>query len=184
MGLYLKCWLGPPLGDKMKPTLPHSQTRQSDGSWLLESKTFLDYPIEEVFRFFQDAHNLQVLTPEFLGFEVLTPQPIEMKAGVLIDYRIRLHGIPLRWRTQIIDWNPPFSFVDQQLRGPYRQWHHTHEFESLDGGTICTDRVRYRVFGGAIIQRLFVRSDVDRIFRYRAEKLLDLFPPKGSVKTI
>ena len=128
-----------------------TQVRQSDGSWLLETSCFLDYPIDEVFRFFQDAHNLEALTPDFLKFEVLTPKPIEMRTGALIDYRIRLRGIPLRWRTEITDWNPPHSFVDQQLRGPYRQWHHTHEFVEQDGGTLCTDRVRYRVLGGALI---------------------------------
>ena len=157
-----------------------TQIRQSDGSWLLEASCYLDYPIEEVFAFFQDAHNLQVLTPEFLRFEVLTPKPIDMKTGALIDYRIRLRGIPLRWRTEITDWNPPHGFVDQQLRGPYRQWHHTHEFVSKDGGTVCTDRVRYRVYGGALIQRLFVRADVDRIFRHRTEKMAELFPPRAD----
>lgn len=155
-----------------------TQVRQPDGSWLLEASIYLDYPIEEVFAFFQDAHNLQVLTPEFLRFEVLTPKPIDMKTGALIDYRIRLRGIPLKWRTEITDWNPPHGFVDQQLRGPYRQWHHTHEFVAKDGGTVCTDRVRYKVFGGALIQRLFVRGDVDKIFRYRTEKMAEIFPPK------
>jgi len=155
-----------------------TQVRQPDGSWLLEASCYLDYPIEEVFAFFQDAHNLQVLTPEFLRFEVLTPKPIDMKTGALIDYRIRLRGIPLKWRTEITDWNPPHGFVDQQLRGPYRQWHHTHEFVAKDGGTVCTDRVRYKVFGGALIQRLFVRGDVDKIFRYRTEKMAEIFPPK------
>ena len=159
-----------------------TQVRQSDGSWLLESSCFLDYPIDEVFSFFQDAHNLEALTPDFLKFEVLTPKPVEMRTGALIDYRIRLRGIPLRWRTEITDWNPPHSFVDQQLRGPYRQWHHTHEFVAQDGGTLCTDRVRYRVFGGALIQRLFVRSDVDRIFRYRLERMRELFPAKEIAK--
>ena len=93
-----------------------TQVRQPDVSWLLEASCCLDYPIEEVFAFFQDAHNLQVLTPDFLRFEVLTPKPIEMKTGALIDYRIRLRGIPLKWRTEITDWNPPHGFVDQQLR--------------------------------------------------------------------
>ena len=155
-----------------------TQVRQPDGSWLLEASCYLDYPFDEVFAFFQDAHNLQVLTPEFLRFEVLTPKPIDMKTGALIDYRIRLRGIPLKWRTEITDWNPPHGFVDQQLRGPYRQWHHTHEFVAKDGGTVCTDRVRYKVFGGALIQRLFVRGDVDKIFRYRTEKMAEIFPPK------
>ena len=82
----------------------------------------------------------------------------------------------MRWRTEIIDWNPPHSFVDQQLRGPYREWHHTHEFVSQDGGTLCSDRVRYSVYGGALTQRLFVKTDVDRIFRYRLQRMRELFP--------
>ena len=117
-----------------------TQIRQADGSWLLESSIFLDYPIDEVFSFFHDAHNLETITPDFLNFEILTPKPIEMREGALIDYRIRLHGIPIPWRTEIIDWNPPHSFVDQQLRGPYREWHHTHEFVAQDGGTLCRGR--------------------------------------------
>ena len=156
-----------------------TQTRQPDGSWLLESSCFLPYPIDEVFKFFHDAHNLETITPDFLNFEVLTPKPIEMRTGALIDYRLRLHGIPLRWRTEIRDWNPPHSFVDNQLSGPYREWHHTHKFVAQDGGTLCTDQVRYRVYGGALIQRMLVKSDVDRIFRYRLKRMHQLFPDKN-----
>ncbi len=94
---------------------------------------------DEVFAFFADAHNLQILTPDWLNFKILTPRPIAMRAGALIDYKLRLRGIPIRWRTKITEWQPPFSFQDEQLRGPYRQWIHRHWFEEKDGGTLCRD---------------------------------------------
>jgi len=128
---------------------------------------------EEVFAFFADAHNLQAITPPWLKFDVLTPAPIAMRPGTLIDYRIRVHGLPIRWRTEITEWNPPHSFVDVQLRGPYTLWHHTHTFEEREGGTLCIDDVRYRPRGGALMNWLFVRRDVERIFAYRQEALRD-----------
>lgn len=148
-----------------------THTRLDDGTYCLEATCFIPRTQDEVFAFFQDARNLEALTPDFLRFEVLTPRPIHMGEGTLIDYRLRLHGLPLRWRTEITVWDPPHTFVDDQVKGPYRQWHHTHRFVAHQGGTLCTDRVLYRVFGGWLIQRLFVRRDVERIFRYRAEQL-------------
>lgn len=140
-----------------------------------ENELWLPRPREEVFRFFAEARNLEALTPPWVGFEVLTPGPIAMGCGTLIDYRIRVHGIPLRWRTEIAEWQPPHRFVDQQLRGPYTLWHHTHTFEECDGGTLCRDRVRYRPRGGALINWLFVRRDVERIFRFREQRMKELF---------
>jgi len=96
-----------------------------------------------VFPFFAEARNLETLTPPWLKFEVLTPAPIVMRPGTLIDYRIRVHGLPIRWRTEITAWDPPHRFVDVQLHGPYTLWHHTHTFEERDGGTLCLDHVRY-----------------------------------------
>ena len=151
--------------------------RQADGTWCLEAECFIPRPLEEVFEFFQDAYNLEKLTPPFLKFKVLTPKPIPMASGALIDYRLKLHGIPIRWRTEILDWNPPHSFVDTQLKGPYTLWHHTHEFKAQDGGTLCTDRVLYRSPGGRLIHRFFVGPDVERIFRYRAEQMALIFAP-------
>lgn len=144
----------------------------------LETELWLPYPLEEVFRFFAEARNLEALTPPWVGFEVLTPAPIMMARGTLIDYRIRVHGIPLRWRTEIAEWQPPHRFVDQQLSGPYTLWHHTHSFEERDGGTLCRDRVRYRPRGGALVNWLFVRRDVERIFRFREERMKELFPAR------
>ena len=131
---------------------------------------------DEVFPFFADARNLSEITPPWVQFQVVTPAPIVMQPGTLIDYRIRVHGLPIRWRTEITEWNPPHRFVDVQLRGPYSLWHHTHTFEEKDGGTLCSDNVTYRPRGGAIIHRLFVRKDVERIFAYRRKRLLELFP--------
>jgi len=141
-----------------------------------QTELWLPRPREEVFTFFSNAHNLQAITPPWVNFEVLIPPPIEMRAGTLIDYRIRVHGVPIRWRTEIVEWQPPHRFVDVQLSGPYTLWHHTHTFEERDGGTLCTDDVRYCPHGGALMNWLFVRRDVERIFAYRTERLLEIFP--------
>jgi ligand-binding SRPBCC domain-containing protein len=130
---------------------------------------------EDVFQFFADAGNLEELTPPFLNFHILTPRPIAMRIGARIEYRLKLHGLPLRWESEITAWNPPARFVDEQRRGPYRSWIHTHEFIERDGGTEVRDEVRYAVFGGRLADRLFVRRDVRKIFEYRALKLRGRF---------
>lgn len=140
-----------------------------------ELELWLPRPRSEVFAFFADAANLDRLTPPWLGFRILTPPPIVLRQGALIDYRLRLHGLPLRWRTRIEVWDPPRRFVDLQLRGPYRLWHHTHTFTEQGGGTLCRDVVRYAVPGGPWIDRLFVRRDLRRIFAHRSEVLRRLF---------
>ena len=147
---------------------------------IFRSELWLPRPREEVFAFFGEARNLQAITPPFLNFTVLTPAPIEMRAGTLIDYKLRVRGIPLRWRTLIREWEPPFRFVDEQLRGPYRQWIHEHTFTEHDGGTLARDVVRYSVFGGALVNRLFVRGDVEKIFAYREKRLKELLGPALS----
>lgn len=141
---------------------------------VFRSELWLPRPRAEVFAFFGEARNLQAITPEFLNFEVLTPAPIVMRAGTLIDYKLRVRGIPLRWRTLISAWEPPHRFMDEQLRGPYRQWVHEHTFEERDGGTLARDLVRYSVFGGALVDRLFVRRDVEKIFAHREKRLKEL----------
>jgi ligand-binding SRPBCC domain-containing protein len=118
------------------------------------------------------------MTPPWLHFEILTKGPIEMEEGALIDYRIRLRGVPLRWQTRIEVWDPPRRFVDIQVKGPYRRWHHEHVFEPRDNGTLCSDRVDYSVLGGTLMDRLFVRRDVEKIFEFRRKKLLELFQRK------
>lgn len=141
----------------------------------LHAEVWLPRPCHEIFPFFGDARNLEFITPPWLKFQVLTPAPIEMRPGTLIDYRIRIHGFPIGWRTEIKVWEPPHRFVDVQLRGPYSLWHHTHTFVGRDGGTQCLDDVRYRPRGGALINWLFVRRDVERIFKYRQERLKECF---------
>jgi ligand-binding SRPBCC domain-containing protein len=146
----------------------------------LQTELWLPRPRDEVFPFFAEAKNLEALTPPWLQFEVLTPEPIEMRPGTLIDYRIRVHGVPFRWRTEIAEWQPPHRFVDVQVRGPYTLWHHTHTFGESNGGTLCADQVHYLPRGGALTNWLFVRRDVQRIFRYRQQRMKGLF---GSVRT-
>jgi ligand-binding SRPBCC domain-containing protein len=138
---------------------------------MLHSEIWLARPPEEVFAFFADAANLQTLTPPWLDFTILTPAPILMRPGTLIDYRLRLHGFPIRWQSEITVWEPPHRFVDEQRRGPYKLWLHEHRFEAREGGTQVTDDVRYAVPGGRLTDRLFVRRDVERIFAFRREKL-------------
>jgi ligand-binding SRPBCC domain-containing protein len=127
---------------------------------------------EEVFPFFADAANLEAITPPWLGFHVVAPRPIAMRAGALIEYRLRLHGLPIAWLTRIEEWMPCERFVDQQLSGPYRLWHHTHTFRPLPGGdTLMTDAVRYALpLGplGSLAHRALVRRDLERIFDFRA----------------
>ena len=144
--------------------------------YVLEAAVEVSRPREEVFGFFADAKNLELLTPPFLSFQIVTPDPIAMRTGALIDYRIKVRHLALRWRTEILAWEPPTYFIDNQIKGPYRRWQHEHRFTETRGGTLCEDRVEYSVFGGALIHALIVRRDVEAIFRYRAQKLRELFP--------
>ena len=143
----------------------------------LETEIWLPRPRAEVFPFFADAANLERITPPWLHFEIASRPPIEMRPGATIDYRLRVRGLPLRWRSEITAWEPPHRFVDEQRRGPYRLWHHTHTFEESDGGTLCRDRVRYAVPFGRLANWLIVRRDVERIFAFRAEALKRIFAP-------
>ncbi len=131
--------------------------------------------LDEVFAFFSEARNLEVLTPPWLRFEVLTPEPVEMHEGTVIDYRLRLHGAPMRWRSLIERWEPGRAFVDRQVRGPYRLWHHTHEFEVDERGTVVRDIVRYALPLGALgefAHRCMVRRDLTRIFEFRRQAVV------------
>jgi ligand-binding SRPBCC domain-containing protein len=131
-------------------------------------------PLDVVFDFFSDAANLKVLTPPWLGFEILTPTPLEMTKGTRIAYRVRWRIISMQWLTEIVEWDPPHRFVDVQLRGPYSQWHHTHEFSPYEGGTRMIDIVRYRLPLGVLgraVHRLAVARDLIAIFDYRAQRI-------------
>jgi len=143
--------------------------------------TFIPYALEEVFDFFSKAENLNEITPPNLSFTILTPLPIHLKKGALIDYRIKLFGIPMKWKTEICNWNPPYEFTDKQLSGPYTTWIHTHRFEEKDGGVLMTDTIQYQSKGyflAPILHWLFVDAQVKKIFDYREAKLLSLFSPK------
>jgi ligand-binding SRPBCC domain-containing protein len=138
---------------------------------VLERSQRLALPAARAFAFYADALNLEAITPPWLAFRVATPGPIEMRSGTLIDYRLRLHGVPVRWRTRIAVWEPPERFVDVQVRGPYALWEHTHTFEPAgEHAVVIRDRVRYALpFGplGELAHALFVRRDLERIFDHR-----------------
>jgi ligand-binding SRPBCC domain-containing protein len=139
------------------------------------SELLLPRPIEEVFAFFSDPANLDSITPSWLNLRTITPAPIAMSIGAVLDYRLRIRGFPIRWRSKITAWEPPHRFVDEQIRGPYRLWIHEHNFESHNEGTLVRDHVRYAVHFDRLLHKLVVRPDVERIFAYRTECLLRRF---------
>lgn len=137
---------------------------------VFEQEQLVPRPRAEVFAFFADAANLERITPGFLHFEILSPQPIAMGAGAIIDYQLSLFGLRFGWRTLIESFEPDRGFVDVQTKGPYRSWRHTHRFSDAPGGTLVHDRVEYEVpFGpfGALARRLFVAHQLRRIFDFR-----------------
>ena len=141
----------------------------------LERDIWLPRPRAEVFEFFSNAANLEVLTPPWLHFHILNPSLV-ISQGALIDYRLRIHGIPLTWRSEISRWNPPSSFVDEQRKGPYRRWVHTHTFRDERGGTRVGDSVEFEVPLGWLVGGLVMR-DVNRIFAFREQALRQRFGP-------
>lgn len=147
----------------------------------LRTETWLPVPRERVFAFFSEAENLQSLTPEWLGFTILSPRPIPMQRGTLIDYRITLRGLPMKWRTEISAWEPPDLFIDSQLRGPYKRWIHTHRFTEQQGGTLVEDIVEFDMLFGRLML-WYVARDLRKIFTYRHEALRRLFnlPPQAA----
>jgi len=163
---------------KTHPDQSPVRVERHGDAWRLTSRQFVPVPRDEVFPFFADAHNLEAITPAFLNFNVLTPRPIEMRAGARIDYRLRLRGVPIRWKTLIPVWDPPRCFVDRQISGPYKLWLHEHTFDEADGGTIIGDTVDYDIIGGPLAplaERLFVRNDVVRIFNFRRARIAERF---------
>jgi ligand-binding SRPBCC domain-containing protein len=138
-----------------------------------ENSLWLPRPRDEVFAFFADAANLEAITPPWLRFQVLNPALV-IHEGVLIDYRLTLYGIPLRWQSEISRWDPPTSFVDEQRKGPYRRWVHTHTFADERGGTRVGDAVEFEVPFGWLVGRL-VQRDVNRIFAFRQQALRQRF---------
>lgn len=149
----------------------------------LRTELWLPQPRERIFNFFCDPGNLERITPPWLRFEILTPKSIKMAPGTVLDYRLRLRGIPLRWQSIITVWEPPFRFVDKQTKGPYSLWVHEHIFTEHEGGTVVGDKVLYAAPGGGIINRLLVAPDLRRIFRYRQQIPQKLFNPQGNQPT-
>lgn len=142
--------------------------------YVLEKSMFVPLPREQVFAFFSEAANLALITPPGMGFNIKTPGPIEMCEGTRIEYRIRVFGLPLTWRSLISRWDPPHEFVDEQLKGPYRQWIHRHRFRDhvdpkLGPGTLIDDQVRYRLPGGPLgrLVHPLVRRELEKIFSFR-----------------
>lgn len=145
----------------------------------LEYEQFVPYPVEDIFGFFEKAENLEQLTPENLKFKILTPSPVKMNVGRLIDYTIKIFGINFHWRTMITDYYKNKKFIDEQLKGPYAFWHHTHSFKSVNDGTQINDKILYSLpFGvfGRIVHALVVKSELSKIFDYRQKVMNRLFP--------
>ena len=147
--------------------------------YTLKKEQIIPRNILDVFNFFSKPENLSVITPSKMGFKILTPSPIEMKEGALIDYTVKIIGLPIRWTTLITKYDPPNLFIDQQLKGPYSMWHHTHNFKKLnDNETLIEDIVIYSVpysFIGGLIHSLYIKRDLEKIFSYRSKKIKEIF---------
>lgn len=144
----------------------------------LTRHTTIEKPIDEVFDFFTKAENLNKIIPPDLHFEMITKLPISIKKGTVIDYKIKIAGIPFKWKTEITEWNPPYSFEDTQVKGPYKIWIHKHKFESKNGFTLMTDIINYLSPGGIfefVPHRLFVKKKVESIFDFREKSLIKIF---------
>ncbi len=144
----------------------------------LNREQLVKKPLDEVFKYFSKPENLARITPDALSFKILTPGPVIMKEGAIIDYTVSPFGVPLHWRTYISSYDPPRKFVDEQLSGPYKFWHHTHSFKATDDGTIIRDEVRYVLpFGtlGRIVHWLFVKNQIEKIFCFRAKIIAEYF---------
>lgn len=142
--------------------------------YVLKAEQVVPKPLDEVFEFFARPENLEAITPGSLRFHILTPSPIQMHPGTLIDYELRLSGVPIHWRTLITAYDPPRLFIDEQLKGPYAFWHHRHTFTAVDGGTRIEDEVHYALpFGplGRLVHGLYVGRSVRGIFAHRREVL-------------
>lgn len=156
---------------------------QEKSDEFLVAEQFVPLKKEDLFPFFAEAKNLEAITPSSLNFKIKSVSTEKMQKGTLIDYVLKIHGVPVSWKTLIEDWNPSQSFTDTQLKGPYSLWHHTHEFLDVPGGTLMCDKVHFRIpFGyiGWLAGRAFVMSDVRKIFSYRRKKIYDLFVKPNS----
>lgn len=154
-----------------------------DGVRLVEENQYIAHPIEKVWPFFSSETNLENITPDSLKFQVLRKSTNEIRLGTLIDYKLKIHGVPSHWQTEIAEWNPPYQFVDMQKKGPYSLWHHTHSFQKLGKGTLMRDLVRYKLPMGLLgrtVAGAYVASDVKKIFAYRRQKMEEYFPSASN----
>jgi ligand-binding SRPBCC domain-containing protein len=150
----------------------------ADKTYTLSFEQQVARPQPEVFDFFSRAENLEVLTPPWLNFKILDVKPQPVQRGTLINYSLRVHGIPLRWTSEIVEWEPQHRFVDLQLRGPYKLWRHEHRFEERDGGTLISDTINLALplgLLGQLAYKIKVKSDIEEIFTFRKEKIRALF---------
>lgn len=152
---------------------------------VVAAQVILPYSRDQVFEFFSKAENLELITPSWLKFNIMTPTPVEMFNGQLIDYKLKLFGLPFKWKTEITVWDPPNRFIDTQLKGPYVSWVHEHRFVEQGEKTVVYDKVEYKVPGwilSPIINKLFVRSNVEQIFKYRTKVIQEIFKSLKTVK--
>lgn len=165
------------------PTIDQALTdllvpRGERGAYVKEAYQWIPRPLSEVFPFFSEAKNLERITPEWLNFHIVDMSTDKIQEGSLINYRLKIKGVPTRWRTRISTWQPPYEFVDEQLKGPYDLWHHTHRFQEVAGGTLMTDRIVYRPpLGplGTIAREIMIKNDVDTIFGHRLKTVETYF---------
>lgn len=154
--------------------------------YTLNRKQVVSKPLDRIFPFFTKAENLALITPPSLAFRVLTPSPVTMERGRIIDYTIRLLRVEVRWRSMITTYEPPLCFVDEQIKGPYSFWHHTHAFERRGSATVIHDLVRYALplrlpgFSGDLVHRMYVTPNLEHIFDYRRDVIARLFGSGGG----
>lgn len=166
-------------GGSRRRWLQATATRPDRNVTRVKYETLVRAPLETTFAFFSDAANLERLTPGWVQFSIVTPLPIVMRAGLEIDYRIRLHGVPLAWTSRIDLWEPNHRFVDRQIAGPYVWWRHEHRFETVGAATRVIDEVKYLPRAAWMTARV-VRRDVERIFRYRQDALQQIFTSRRT----
>ena len=152
-------------------------------AFVLRKQQFVSSPLREVFAFFEKPENLELITPPALSFHIVSPRPISMKKDATIDYTIKVLGIRRCWQTRILEYEPMHRFVDEQLKGPYKSWLHTHTFREQDNGTLVIDEVSYIMpFGilGRLVHAIFVRSQLQNIFEFRSRLIQELFDDPGT----